>query len=123
MKFLDVAVSGAKLVELEPYLDERGSFSRLHCEREFGQAGIGASMVQTNLSVTLGFGVLRGLHFQIPPSKESKLVRCMCGSVFDVIVDLRPQSPTYLQHCSVELTEQSKSALFVPAGSRTDSKR
>jgi dTDP-4-dehydrorhamnose 3,5-epimerase len=116
MDFVDTPLRDAKLVKLQSYADERGSFARLHCEQEFERAGIASRMVQTNLSLTSRRGTIRGMHFQAAPSREAKLVRCVGGKVFDVIIDLRPQSSTYCRHFGVELDGVSGLGLFVPAG-------
>ena len=116
MRFLDTSIRGAQVIELAPFQDERGSFARLHCEREFEQRGLPRQMVQTSLSITRGRGTLRGLHFQAAPSREGKLVRCVRGTVFDVVVDLRPSSPTYREYFAQELNDRTYVALFIPAG-------
>ena len=105
---------GAWLVELEPHLDERGLFSRTFCAREYRQQGLVDNFVQCNTSWSARRGTLRGLHYQLPPSSETKLVRCTAGSVWDVIVDLRPESPTFLIHFGVELSAANRAALYVP---------
>ncbi len=95
MKFTETSVSGAYLVEPEPRGDDRGFFARLWCQDEFAAHGLTAAFVQCNDSFSARRGTLRGLHYQIAPYEEVKLVRCVRGSVFDVLVDLRPESPTY----------------------------
>ena len=116
MIFLPTAIAGARIVELECKTDERGFFARTWCREEFGRAGIGVNMVQASVSHNRLRGTLRGLHFTWPPSREAKLVRCERGRVFDVIVDLRPQSPSYLQHVAVTLDGETHSALYIPPG-------
>lgn len=102
------------MVELEPHADERGFFARLWCAREFEQAGLSEYLVQASLSRNDRRGTLRGMHLQMPPSSEAKLVRCTRGSIYDVVVDLRPDSETYLRHFGVTLTAKEGKALYVP---------
>jgi dTDP-4-dehydrorhamnose 3,5-epimerase len=114
--FTPTPLAGAFLVALEPKVDERGSFARAFCKREFAAAGIAFDVVQTNLAVTAHAGTVRGLHYQLPPAQESKLVRCLRGAVFDALVDMRPNSPTYRGVLWQRLDDESRLALFVPAG-------
>lgn len=114
MKFVPTPLDGAMLIQPEPYSDERGWFARLWCEREAIGAGITAQIVQTNLSMNRRKGTVRGMHLQLPPSREGKLVSCIRGEVFDVIVDLRPQSSTFLKYFKTELSEANLIALWVP---------
>jgi dTDP-4-dehydrorhamnose 3,5-epimerase len=114
MRFHPTRLPGAYLVEPEPHIDDRGSFARTFCAREFRDQGLAQSFVQCNLSWNATKGTLRGLHYQRPPAPEAKLVRCTAGSVWDVIVDLRPDSPTYLQHVGVELLAGNRLALYIP---------
>jgi dTDP-4-dehydrorhamnose 3,5-epimerase len=116
MKFRPLALAGAALVELQRHEDERGWFARLHCEREQQAAGIPGRFVQSNLSFNRRAGTLRGLHFQWPPSREGKLVRCIRGGIYDAIVDLRPDSETFTRHFGVELRVDSPCSLYVPPG-------
>jgi dTDP-4-dehydrorhamnose 3,5-epimerase len=116
MKFDALGLAGAFLVELEPHVDDRGFFARTWCSDEFAAAGLPAEIVQANLSENLLRGVLRGLHYQRPPSREGKVVRCLKGGIYDVIVDIRPDSPTFLQHLGVELTPSNRLALYIPPG-------
>jgi dTDP-4-dehydrorhamnose 3,5-epimerase len=102
------------VIELEPHADERGFFARAFCAREFGEHGLATRLVQCSVSLTHRKGTVRGLHFQQPPAIEVKLVRCTAGSIHDVIVDLRPESPTYLQHVAVELSARNRRTLYVP---------
>jgi dTDP-4-dehydrorhamnose 3,5-epimerase len=101
---------------MEPISDERGSFARTWCRKEFAEQGISVEMVQANVSLTREAGSLRGLHFSWPPSQEAKLVRCGQGRVFDVALDLRPDSPSFLSHTSAVLDSAAGNALFIPAG-------
>jgi len=114
MRFTETDLAGAFIVDLEPREDERGFFARSFCQEEFAAHGLRPVVAQSNLSFTAKSGTVRGMHFQYPPSEESKLVRCVRGAVLDIIVDLRPESPTYLKHVSVELDELSLRAIYVP---------
>jgi dTDP-4-dehydrorhamnose 3,5-epimerase len=114
MQFDPTAIDGAVMVRHVRRRDERGSFSRLYCEREFAAAGINTRWVQSNHSVTLGAGSIRGMHFQRPPHAEAKLVGCTVGRAFDVAIDLRSGSPTYLRWVSAELDDAT--SLYIPAG-------
>lgn len=116
MKFTPTPIAGAFLVELEPRTDDRGSFARAFCKREFAAAGIAFDIVQCNLARTHHAGVVRGLHYQLPPEDDSKLVRCMAGGVLDAIVDMRPDSSTRGKVFWHELTVENRMALFVPGG-------
>jgi dTDP-4-dehydrorhamnose 3,5-epimerase len=116
MKLDALDLPGAFLVELEPHVDERGMFARTWCSEEFAAAGLPSEIVQTNLSQTLLRGAVRGLHYQRPPSCEGKVVRCLRGGIFDVIVDIRPDSPTFLEHLGIELTPVNRLALYIPPG-------
>jgi dTDP-4-dehydrorhamnose 3,5-epimerase len=114
MRFRDTPIPGAFLVEIDPVSDERGFFARTWCAREFGARGLPSVTAQISLSHNERRGTVRGMHLQLPPSRESKLVRCMRGAIYDVIVDLRPDSPTYLEHFAVELAARAYNALFIP---------
>ena len=108
------AIEGPAIIDLEQRSDDRGFFARAFCIEEFGAAGLPTDVEQCNLSGNYRAGTLRGLHFQIAPHPEAKLVRCIRGAIVDVIVDMRPDSPTRLQHIAVELTADNKRALLVP---------
>ena len=114
MKFIGTKLEGAWVIEPRLYEDSRGLFARTYCTREFREQGLVDSFVQCNTSWNARKGTVRGLHYQLPPSSEVKLVRCTAGAAWDVIVDLRPDSPTYLQHVSVELTAKNRLALYIP---------
>ena len=114
MVFDDTAVDGAMVIRLREHADERGSFARAYCQRTFAEHGLESVMVQANVSLNHKAGTLRGMHYQVAPSLEAKLVRCTRGSIVDVIVDLRPGSPTYLDHIAVELSAANRHALYVP---------
>ena len=109
-------VQGVHEIDLEPHLDERGSFSRIFCRREFETLGLPGDLVQSSLSETRIRGTLRGLHYQIPPSREAKVVRCVRGSIFDVALDLRPESATRLRHHGAELSAENGRGLYIPPG-------
>ncbi|MGH8093088.1 MAG: dTDP-4-dehydrorhamnose 3,5-epimerase family protein [Chthoniobacterales bacterium] len=115
MIFTETPFKGAFLIDLEPRLDKRGFFARSYCRREFEAKGLNLAVVQSNLSFNLKAGTLRGMHFRKDAPGEAKLVRCMVGAIFDVIIDLRPQSPTYRQYFATELTADNHRALFIPA--------
>lgn len=116
MRFTELQLVGACLIEIEPLEDERGFFARTWCEEEFKQHQLISIMVQASIAYNYKKGTLRGLHFTAAPCREGKLVRCTRGSIYDVIVDIRPDSETFLQHFAVELTAQKRNALFVPPG-------
>jgi len=112
--FTETPLKGAFLIDLEPHPDSRGFFARTFCRREFEANGLNPAIAQCNLSFNHKAGTLRGMHFQEAPAGEAKLVRCVRGRIYDVIVDLRPRSPTYRERFVVELTAESYRALFVP---------
>lgn len=114
MKFTETQLKGAFVVEIAPVPDNRGFFSRTFCAREFEEHGLKPTFVQANLSFNHRRGTMRGMHYQRQPAAETKLVRCTAGAIYDVIIDLRPSSPTYLQHAGVELTADNRKALYVP---------
>lgn len=114
MIFIETALKGAFIIELERHTDERGFFARSFCAREFEAHGLNPTVAQCNLSYNHTKGTLRGMHFQVPPASETKLVRCTRGAIYDVIIDLRPDSPTYLEHLAVELSAQTGRALYIP---------
>ncbi|AYA36891.1 dTDP-4-dehydrorhamnose 3,5-epimerase [Hymenobacter oligotrophus] len=116
MIFTETELPGAFIVDVERIADERGFFARSWCEDEFAARGISTPPLQANLSHNPRKGTLRGLHYQTEPYAEAKLVRCTRGALYDVIVDLRPDSPTYGQWLGVELTADSYRMLYVPAG-------
>jgi dTDP-4-dehydrorhamnose 3,5-epimerase len=116
MIFERTAIEGVVVVRAEPLADDRGMFARTFCAREFSAAGLDPTVAQANVSFNRLAGTLRGLHYQRPPAAEVKLVRCTRGRVFDVAVDLRPGSPTYLRHVGIVLDAESHVALYVPEG-------
>jgi dTDP-4-dehydrorhamnose 3,5-epimerase len=116
MRFTPTELGGLARVDLEPVDDERGSFARLHCEREFGAHGMPTRMVQTSLSRTTRQGTVRGMHFLWPPAREGKLVRCIRGRIYDAVIDLRPGSDTYGRHFALELSAANGIALCIAPG-------
>ncbi|WP_269930489.1 dTDP-4-dehydrorhamnose 3,5-epimerase [Aminobacter sp. HY435] len=116
MLFVEAGLSGAWLVMPEPVRDERGSFMRTFCEREFAEMGLESRFVQNSQSQSLAKGTLRGMHFQVEPHAEVKLVCCIQGAVYDVIVDMRPSSPTRFKWVGFELTPENHRQIYVPAG-------
>jgi dTDP-4-dehydrorhamnose 3,5-epimerase len=109
-------LEGARLIELEKRGDNRGFFARYFCEREFAGDGLETRFVQINNSLTSKRGTLRGLHYQLPPAAEVKVVRCVRGSLWDTIVDIRPDSPTYLKWYGAELSAENRLMMYVPRG-------
>lgn len=116
MIFTETKLPGAYIIELEPRGDDRGFFSRAWCEREFEDAGLSTRISQANVSLSRDKGTLRGMHLQLPPAAEIKLIRCIRGAIYDVIIDLRPGSPTYCEWVGVELTAENRRAFYVPEG-------
>jgi len=114
MIFKETRLRGAYVIELERRGDERGFFARAFCMHEFETQGLKPVIAQANLATNRSKGTLRGMHFQYPPAAETKLVRCTRGAIVDIIVDLRPESPTYLEHVAVDLDEDNQRALYVP---------
>ena len=116
MKFEETSLGGAFLIHPELHDDERGYFARMWCAREFAEHGLNPAVAQTSLSHNRMAGTLRGLHFQADPHAETKLVRCVRGAIYDVIVDLRPGSATYLKWLGVVLSAANGLALYIPPG-------
>jgi dTDP-4-dehydrorhamnose 3,5-epimerase len=116
MQFTPTSLGDAYIVEPERRSDDRGFFARTWCQRAFTAQGLDANLVQCNVSFNYQKGTLRGMHFQLPPFAETKLVRCTQGAIYDVIIDLRPDSPTFQQWVGVELTAANGKALYVPKG-------
>lgn len=116
MLFTETELPGAWIVDLDKRVDDRGFFARAFCAREFDEHGILSEVRQANLSRSDVAGTVRGMHFQYPPAGETKFIRCIRGAIHDVIVDLRPSSPTFLQHIGVELSADNHRALVVPVG-------
>lgn len=116
MLFTETAIKGVYLIALERKEDHRGFFARAWCQQEFEAHGLNPSLVQVNVGFSVKKGTLRGMHFQRSPHQEAKLVRCTMGQIFDVAVDLRPDSPTYRQWVGAELTAKNRMMLYVPEG-------
>lgn len=109
-------LNGLYLLETEPFKDHRGQFARLFCARELAEIGLDKPIAQINHSLTRTKGTIRGMHFQLPPHAEIKIVRCLRGACFDVAVDLREDSPTYLRWHGERLTDKNNRALLIPEG-------
>src|SRR5262245_1811330 len=116
MKFTELSIGGVYLIAIEPIEDERGYFARTWCRTEFAAHGIHADFVQHNLSHNRRKGTLRGMHFQIAPHEEPKLVSCIKGAIYDVVIDLRPDSPTFKAWLGAELRAEDHDMLYIPAG-------
>lgn len=116
MIFTETRLQGAFVIEPERIGDERGFFARTWCEREFRMHGLNPRLVQCNVSFNRKKGTLRGMHYQAEPHGEAKLVRCTMGSIYDVIIDTRPESSTFRQWVAVELTAENRKMLYVPQG-------
>src|SRR5689334_14490016 len=114
MIFTETELPGAFVIDIERREDDRGYFARAFCQHEFDEHGLKPVIAQANVAFNHKKGTLRGMHFQFPPAAETKVVRCTRGAILDIIVDLRPESPTYLQHIAVELNEDNHRALYVP---------
>ena len=114
MIFTETKLNGAFIIDIEPREDERGFFARSWCEDEFQSHGLNPRLAQCNISFNKKRGTLRGMHYQVAPFAEAKLVRCTMGAIHDVIIDLRPDSPTFKQWISVDLTAENRRALYVP---------
>jgi dTDP-4-dehydrorhamnose 3,5-epimerase len=116
MLFHPLALSGAYLIEPQRIEDRRGFFARTYCRHELEDRGLEPTIVQCNVSVNKAKGTVRGMHYQVAPHEETKLVRCTAGAIHDVLLDLRPDSPTFRQHVAVELTRENRLSLYIPAG-------
>lgn len=115
MKFTELKLRGSYLIELEEFRDERGTFARQFCKKELAECNLDFDICQCNISKNYKKGTLRGLHYQKEPYPEIKVVSCLKGSFYDVIVDLREDSPTYLQWDSIELSESNNKMIYIPA--------
>ena len=116
MRFTETAVAGVVVIDVERLADDRGFFARTWCEREAAAAGLELHTVQCNISFNHRKGTLRGMHYQLPPFEEIKLVRCTAGGIYDVAVDIRPDSPSFGRHAAVELTAANRRMLYIPTG-------
>jgi dTDP-4-dehydrorhamnose 3,5-epimerase len=116
MKFTEAALPGIFLIDIDPHADDRGFFARLWCKDELGRKGLTTDVAQISLSFNRKRGTLRGMHYQVAPHEEVKLVRCTRGAIYDVLLDLRRDSPTFGRWISAELTTENRRALYVPRG-------
>lgn len=116
MIFTETSLKGSYIIEPKPFIDERGWFARTFCKKEFEQINHYKEWVQLNHSFTAESGTIRGMHFQNPPHSEIKLVRCIAGSVYDVIIDIRKNAPTFLHWFGVELSAQNRKMIYIPEG-------
>jgi dTDP-4-dehydrorhamnose 3,5-epimerase len=116
MRFSKTRLQDVRLIELDPISDQRGFFARTFCTQEFSEAGLATEYVQHSFSHTLQAGTVRGMHFQRAPHEEVKVVRCLTGAIHDVLIDLRPSSPTYMESEAFELTARDGRQLYIPAG-------
>ena len=114
MEFKNTKIDGLHIVDLNKIEDERGFFARAFCSEEFNAMGLDSSVLQANMSFNKSAGTLRGMHYQKSPYQESKFIRCLKGSIYDVVIDLRKNSATYLQSFGIELNDKNRTALFVP---------
>lgn len=114
MIFTETKLKGAYIIDIERREDSRGFFARAFCQKEFEAHGLKPLIAQANVAFNHKVGTMRGMHFQFPPAAETKFVRCTRGGILDIIVDLRPESPTYLEHVAVELNEDNHRGLYVP---------
>ena len=116
MLFKKAKLKGAFIVELEPIEDERGFFARSFCKKEFEKQGLNPNIAQCNVSYNKKKGTLRGMHYQVAPHEEAKMVSCTIGTIYDVIIDLRPDSPTYCKWMAVELNANDHKMFYIPEG-------
>ena len=116
MIFTETRLSGAYIIDLECIKDERGFFARTWCKEEFGKYGLNSKLVQCNLSYNVKRGTLRGMHYQVAPYEEAKLVSCISGAIYDVIIDLRENSPTFRQWQAFELSAKNRRMVYIPKG-------
>jgi dTDP-4-dehydrorhamnose 3,5-epimerase len=114
MRFIDTTIEGARLIELERKSDHRGFFARAFCQREFEAEGLASCIAQISFSSSRRRGTVRGMHFQGPPALEPKVVRCIRGAVWDVLIDFRPDSPTFGRQFAVRLDAESHRAVYIP---------
>ncbi len=114
MIFKETKLAGAFVIELERRTDQRGFFARTFCQQEFEAQGLKTEVAQCNVSFNKRKGTLRGMHYQVAPFAEAKLVRCTSGSIYDVIIDLRPASATFKKYCAVELSAENRRMLYIP---------
>ena len=116
MVFNETKLKGSYVIDIEQLQDERGFFARSWCRREFEAHGLNPQLVQCNISFNARIGTMRGMHYQVKPSEEAKLIRCTMGSIYDVIIDIRPDSHTFKQYLGIVLTPGNYKMLYVPEG-------
>jgi dTDP-4-dehydrorhamnose 3,5-epimerase len=116
MRFIETNIPGVVIIEIEPHGDERGFFARSWCEQEGAAHGLVLETTKCNISFNRRKGTLRGMHYQLPPFEEPKLVRCTAGALYDVAIDIRPESATFGRHVAAELTAENRRMLYVPGG-------
>ncbi|MCY7332466.1 MAG: dTDP-4-dehydrorhamnose 3,5-epimerase [Pseudanabaena sp. CAN_BIN31] len=116
MKFIETKLKDAYIIEIEPISDDRGFFARSWCQQEFSDRGLNPNLVQCNISFNLKKGTLRGMHYQAKLHEEAKLVRCIRGAIYDVIIDIRPDSSTFKDWLSVDLNADNRKMLYIPEG-------
>lgn len=116
MIFIETDLKGAYVIKPERIEDERGFFARTYCKKEFEANGLNPNLVQSSISFNKQKATLRGMHFQSAPYEETKIVRCTCGAIYDVIIDLRPDSLTHKQWFSIDLTAENRNMLYIPEG-------
>ena len=116
MKFIETKLKGAYIIEIEPIEDERGFFARSFCQKEFEEHGLNPRIIQCNISFNKKKGTIRGMHYQVAPYQEAKIVSCTNGAIYDVIIDLRKKSLTYCQWFAVELSAEAYKMLYIPEG-------
>jgi dTDP-4-dehydrorhamnose 3,5-epimerase len=116
MIFTETRISGAYVIDLEPHMDQRGFFARAWCQKEFVAHGLSPAVAQVNISSNLRKGTIRGMHYQAYPHREAKIVSCIKGGLYDVILDLRQESPTYLTWTWVNLSADNRSMVYIPEG-------
>ncbi len=114
MRMTETKLKGAFVIDVDRREDNRGFFGRMFCQNEFAMHGLNSRIAQANVGSNIRQGTVRGMHFQYPPAAETKYVRCTRGAILDIIVDLRPESPTYLEHVAVELSADNQRGLYIP---------
>jgi dTDP-4-dehydrorhamnose 3,5-epimerase len=116
MIFTPLSLTGAWIIDIERLEDDRGFFARTYCQKQFAEHGLNPNIAQCNISYNKVKGTLRGMHLQVEPFQEVKLVQCIQGSIFDVMIDLRPNSPTFCEYVGVELSAENHKMLYIPEG-------
>lgn len=116
MIFTETSLKNSYIIDIEPLADDRGWFARTYCKNEFNKIGLTQEWVQLNHSFTRQKGTIRGMHYQLPPYSEIKLVRCIAGAVYDVIIDLRIESSTFLKYFTIELSSKNRRMIYIPQG-------